>query len=161
MRIRKARKGLVPIREGGEIFQNLRRFFQDDFSRPAQDYDVRIVPYVAGGRAQVYDPRRLGALQTVGVYVTHHVVTDFLFAGFRRLEVDIVPMRHKLRDLLFGYFQAERPLRLCQRDPEAPPGGKLKLFGKNILHLPARVARGKGRNIGFFLLIHRFTRCIC
>lgn len=52
------------------------------------------------------------------------------FALFGYLEIDVVAVRFKLRNLLVGYIETEFFLSLCKRYPQSSPCAEFKILGK-------------------------------
>ena len=84
----------------------------------------------------------------------HHIVAHFLLARFRHGIVDVVLVRIHLGDLLVRNIESQRLLSVCQRDPEPPPGTELEVFGENMLHLRACIARGEGGDVAVLVICH-------
>ena len=153
VRVCKARQSLVLFRERGEIAHDLRRLFEDDLRRFAQNYHVGVISDVARCRAEVDYPLRLRALFTVCVNVGHNVVSYLAFALFGYVEIDVVAVRFKLRNLLVGYIETELFLSLCKRYPQSSPCAEFKILGKDVLHLCRRIPCGKRGNV-FLSVVH-------
>ena len=99
----------------------------NQLQRLGHDDDVRVVPHIAGCRAQVNDPLCLGALLAVGVDVGHDVVAHQLLPLLRHIVVDVVRVAFQLLDLLIGDGKSQLLLRLRQSDPQAPPCAELHI----------------------------------
>ena len=76
-----------------------------------------------------------GRSLAVGVYMCHHVVTNFLFPGSGTGKVNVRDVGFQLLDLLFGDRQPQRMLGLGKRNPELPPDFNPLLLGKQVQHV--------------------------
>ena len=152
--IGKARQRLVLFGERREVAQHLRRLAQHELRRFTQDNDVRVVADVAARRAEVDDRLGLGALPAEGVDVCHHVVAHLALARFGCGVVDVVLVRFHLGDLLVRDVEPQRLLGARQRDPEPSPRAELEVFGEDMLHLGACVARGEGGDVAVLVIRH-------
>ena len=106
--------------------------------------DVGVVADVAARRAEVDDRPGRRADVAVGVDVRHDVVAQTALVLRRLLVVDVVDVRAHFGDLFVGDGQAQRLLRLRQRDPEPTPGGELEIGGEDALHLTRGVPGAQG-----------------
>ena len=127
-------QGGVAPREGGEARDDPRQFGQQQVE-PVPDLDeVRVVPDVAGGGAQVDDGGGQGRSHPEGVDMRHHVVADLALLLRREGEVDVSEVVPHLPQLLLRDVEAQLLLRLGQPEPELAPGGELLLVGEVELH---------------------------
>mmetsp|Transcript_874 Transcript_874/g.1261 ORF Transcript_874/g.1261 Transcript_874/m.1261 type:complete len:427 (-) Transcript_874:221-1501(-) len=79
----------------------------------AQLDDVRVVPHVAAGRAQVDHRHRLGANFTKGMDVPHHIMAEFGLFLFCELKVDVVKIVLHLFNLLITDVNPELLFSRC------------------------------------------------
>ena len=117
-----------------------------------QDH-IGIVADIAARGAEVDDARRFRALLSVGVNMAHHIVPYLSLTLFCHLVINIVLMALQLVDHFPGnhrlpvFRKAELHLRLGQGDPQPPPGLKLFILGKDVLHFLPRVTLRKRADI--------------
>ena len=95
----------------------------------------------------------LGALLAKGVNVCHNVVAHLFFPFGGSFVIHIVLVCFHLGYLLVGYIKTASLFCLCKRYPQLSPGTEFVVIGKNILHLVAGIAGGKGRYI-FIVITH-------
>ena len=154
-----AQAGLVPVGfgKGGQIFHHLGALLKRQAAGLPEDHHIGVVSYIAAGRPQVDDPRRLGALLPIGIDVAHHIVTHQTLPLLGHGVIDVVLMRFQLCDLLLCDLQPQLPLRLGQRDPQPPPGAEFKILRENMLHLSTGIPGGQRRNIGVMISFHTIT----
>ena len=153
MRVCKARQSLVLLCERGKVAHDLRRLFEDDLRRFAQNYHVGVISDVARCCAEVDYPLRLRELLTVCINVGHNVVSYLTLALFGNLEIYVVAVRFKLCDLLVGYIETELFLSLCKRYPQSSPCAEFEILGEDVLHLCRRIPCGKRGNV-FLSVVH-------
>ena len=140
-------KTLVFVSELGQLRQNIDQFAANKPERFSHDDDIRVVSDIAACRAEVDDPLRLGALQSVCVDMAHYIMADHFLSGFGFFIVNIIRMGFEFGDLLVGDGQSQFLLRLSQRDPQFPPGPEFHIRRKDVLHLFARISLGERAHI--------------
>jgi hypothetical protein len=111
----------------------------------AEHDEVGVVDDVRARGAEVDDRLRPRALLAERVDVRHHVVFEALLEVARVGVVDVVGRRLHLLDLRGGDVEAERLLRLRERDPEPPPRAELEVVREEPEHLHRRVPLRKRR----------------
>ena len=143
---RQSRLGLVLLREVRQFLHHIHQFLFHQLQRLSHDNNVGVVPHIAGGGPQMDNPRRLGALLPVSVYMAHHIMTHFLFPGPGHFVIDILSMGLQFVNLFLGDHrlavlgESQFLFSLRQGNPQPPPGAEFHILGKNILHFPAGIA---------------------
>ena len=153
MGIAQRRRGGIPPDKGREIQHHGQDLSPEILQAvPVQD-QVCIVGDIAAGGPQMDDAGRRRGCQPVSIHMGHDVVADFLFPLFCSRIVDIGHMGFQLRHLLRRNGQAQIMLRPCQFHPQPPPGLEPHIRGKQVQHIPGRIA---GSQWGFIrILAHK------
>ena len=123
---------------------------------PLEDH-IGIVSHEAGGGPQVDDGPGLGAGQTEGVDMGHHIVPQLPLLLSGHGIIDVRQMLPHLRQLLVGDGKPKLLLAFRQGEPEPAPGGKLPVIGKDLLHLPAGIAAAQRVFIDFVHIRSSFS----
>ena len=89
---RQGRLCFIFISKFSQLIQNTDKFLTYQLQGFCHNDDIGVVSYVAGSCTQMDDSLCLRALESVSVYVGHHIVADKLFSRLRLLEVDILSM---------------------------------------------------------------------
>ena len=76
----------------------------------------------------------------VGVDMSHHIMAHFLFPSRRTFVINIGDVRFQLGDLFCRNWKAQLHFRLCQRDPELPPGLNAGIHGEQLQHILRGIA---------------------
>ena len=147
MGISQAGQCLVLFRKVCQQAHNIQQLSPQDVHAFPHDDDVRVVPHITGGCAQMDNPCRPGALKPVGVHVAHHVMAAFLFPTLSILIIDVFPVGFQLGNLVIGNVQSLILLCPRQSDPQLPPGAELVILREDVLHFTACVAGGKRADI--------------
>ena len=90
------------------------------------------------------DPLRFGALDSISVDVAHYIMPHLFFPCFCYFIINIVFMCFQLGDLLIRDVQSQLFFRFRQRNPQTAPGFKLKICGKQVLHLFTGITSAEG-----------------
>ena len=154
MRIRQTRHGFIPIGKITQIFQNLRRFFKDQFRGFAHNNQIRIIAYITGRCAKMDDRFGSWTLLSIGIHMRHHVMPHFRFARFGNFIIDIVRMSGHFRDLNVSDLKAQHLLSARKRDPKLSPSAKFFLLRKEILHFRTGISCTQRRYVLLFFRNH-------
>ena len=142
MRKRQRWQTFIRICKPGKLCDDIQQFLSNQMQRLRHHNNIRIIPHIAGGSPQMNNPFSLGTLLPIGINMRHHIMAHFLLPRFRHIIINIILMRLQLINLLLGNIQPQLLLRLRQSNPEPPPGPKLLVRRKNVLHLLTRIAFG-------------------
>ncbi len=140
----------VFLREPGKIPQKTQKPLPEVTQALTVNNQVRVIGNVAACRAQMDDPGGGGGGFSVGVDMSHHIVSDFLFFLCGKLIINVVNMRLKLCHLFRGDRQTQDMLRPCQGNPEPPPGLDTGIRGKELQHKIGSVTGRKRRFVAIF-----------
>ena len=139
----KRRLLLVLIRKICQSGNDIDQLLPDKKKGITHNDDIRIVSDIAAGCSQMDDALCLRAKKTVSINMTHDIVADNFLAGLRLFVIDILRVLLHLRNLLIGDIQSQLLLCLSECNPELSPGPEFLIRRKDILHLTARIPRGK------------------
>ena len=147
MGVSQAGQCLVLFRKVGQQAHNIQQLSPQDVHAFPHDDDVRVVPHITGGCAQMDNTCCPGALKPVGVHMAHHIMAAFFFPTLGIFIVDVLPVGFQLSNLVISNVQPLILLCPCQSDPQLPPGAELVILREDILHFTACVASRKGADI--------------
>ena len=127
--------------------QHIHQLFANQPQSIVHDHQVGVIADIAAGRPQMDDPLGIGTLHAISIDMRHHIVAHLFFPRGGYIIIDIVLVGFQLGNLFIGDGQAQLLFGFGQGDPEFPPGAKLVIGRKQVLHLLAGIAGSKGRFI--------------
>ncbi len=146
LEMRKAKRRLIFIfaRKSGKCRNDIYKLFVHQTQCIPHDDNVRIVTHIAAGCSKVNDSLGLRALQTVRVYMAHHVMTNHLFSCLCLFVIDVLRMGLELINLFLCNIEAQLLLGFRKSDPKLSPCPEFLVRGENILHLLAGIPCREG-----------------
>ena len=127
-------KVFVLVRKGRKLRKNIHQLLFYKLQGLCHNDDIRVIPYIAGGGAQMDDPLCLRALHAVSVHMAHNIVTHLFFPCFGDIIIDILRMGLQFFDLFLRNGQAQFFFCFRQGYPQFSPCTEFHIRGKNILH---------------------------
>jgi hypothetical protein len=74
------------------------------------------------------------------MHMSHHIMSKLAFVTIGRSKVDVIDRGSHFFELSVGDVQPQFLLTFCQRNPESPPGGVLRLSRPDGRHFPGGVS---------------------
>ena len=128
MRKAQGRKVLVFFSEVSQIADDIDELAADQHETFLHYDKICVVAYVAGCCPQMYDAFGFRTLQSVSVYMRHHIVTNDLFSFLRLSVVDVIHVGFQFFDLFICNVESQFLFGFSQGDPEPAPCSEF-LFG--------------------------------
>jgi len=139
-------QALVLATESGQVGNDIHQALLNELQTLFLEKQIGVAADKLRSCAEMDNRLGSGALETIGIDMSHDIVADLLFLGRGHLEIDIRGMGPQFIEHSAGndIGKTHFMLGLGQGDPAAAPGFKLGAFGKKLLHLAAGVAADQG-----------------
>ncbi len=120
---------LVGAAEGDQVGNDIKQGLLDQAESAALKDEIGVAADKLRGGAEMNDRLSGRALTTIGIDMSHDIMTDFFFLLGGDIEVDVSLKALQLVDHWSGHEgESQFVLGLGQGDPAAAPGGKFCLF---------------------------------